>query len=85
MLHVEVLTTCLLSTCASFHLAQMVGYYQDPEGKRIFARSDPSVLARDTNAADLQKKQTQELENGVSVIGVTCLELLHHIGIKRMF
>ena len=63
----------------------MVGYYQDPEGKRIFARSDPSVLARDANAADLQRKQTQELENGVSVIGVTCLELLHHIRVKRMF
>ena len=49
-------------------MTQMVGYYQDPEGKRIFARSDPSVMARDTNAADLQRKQTQELESGVSVI-----------------
>ena len=63
-------------------MTQMVGYYQDPEGKRIFSRSDPSVLARDTNAADLQRKQTQELESGVLVIasiGVTCLQLLQHV------
>ena len=51
-------------------MTQMVGYYQDPEGKTIFSRTDPSKLARNTNTSDLQspqKKQTQELESGVSV------------------
>ena len=49
-------------------MTQMVGYYQDPEGKTIFSRTDPSKLARNTNTSDLQRKQTQELESGVSVI-----------------
>ena len=51
-------------------MTQMVGYYQDPEGKTIFSRTDPSKLARNTNTSDLQspqRKQTQELESGVSV------------------
>ena len=48
-------------------MTQMVGYYQDPEGKTVFSRTDPSKLARDTNTSDTQRKQTQELENGVSV------------------
>ena len=55
-------------------MTQMVGYYQDPEGKTVFSRTDPSKLARDTNTSDTQRKQTQELENGVSVtinMGVT--------------
>jgi len=62
-------------------MTQMVGYYQDPEGKTIFSRTDPSKLARNTNTSDLQspqRKQTQELESGVSVtvnMGVTLLQL----------
>ena len=49
-------------------MIQMVGYYQDPEEKTIFSRTDPSKLTRNTNTSDLQRKQTQELESGVSVI-----------------
>ena len=67
MLHVDDMFT-LPELSFPLTMAQMVGYYQDPEGKMIFSRTDPCKMARDTNTTDPQRKQTQELESGVSVI-----------------
>ena len=51
---------------------QMVGLYQDPEGKTIFSNTDPSQsatkLASDKDTIELLRRQVQELKNEVSVI-----------------
>ena len=51
---------------------QMVGFYQDPEGKTIFSNTDPSQsatkLASDKDTIELLRRQVQELKNEVSVI-----------------
>ena len=52
----------------------MVGLYKDPEGKKLFSRTNPSQgnmtsdMDKDTVAS--LRKRIQELENEVSVINV---------------
>ena len=65
----------LLVTQTRLTLMQMVGLYQDPEGKMIFSRSHPSQLAitphklvRDNNSADSPWKRAQELDTGVCLL-----------------
>jgi len=51
---------------------QMVGLYRDPEGKKIFAKTDPSQAnvppTSDSDTIDTLKRRVQELENEVSDI-----------------
>ena len=51
---------------------QMVGLYRDPEGKKIFSKTDPSQAnmppTTDSDTIDTLKRRVQELENEVSVI-----------------
>lgn len=48
---------------------QMVGLYQDPEGKTIFSRTDPSQFATnlttDNDTIDTLRQQVAELKNEV--------------------
>ena len=50
----------------------MVGLYRDPEGKKIFAKTDPSQAnvppTSDSDTIDTLKRRVQELENEVSDI-----------------
>ena len=50
----------------------MVGLYRDPEGKKIFSKTDPSQAnvppTTDSDTIDTLKRRVQELENEVSVI-----------------
>ena len=53
-------------------VTQMVGLYQDPEGKTIFSSIDPSQsvanLTREEDTIESLRQQVQELRNEVSVI-----------------
>ena len=55
------------------HVSQMVGLYQDPEGKMIFSKTDPSRTnmppTSDQDTIDSLRRRVQELENEVPVLG----------------
>lgn len=61
----------LLQTYAT--LTQMVALYQDPEGKMIFSRTDPSQSATKlTTDNESLKRRLQELENEVLLAKRLC-------------
>ena len=68
---------------SSWH-TQMVGLYQDPEGKMIFARTNasqqliatPSKLMSNQNTAGSPGRQAQELDNGVRLLHMLLISFL---------
>ena len=65
-----------LSPCAHATHTQMVGLYQDPEGKTVFSRTDPSHAnmphTSDKGTIESLRRQVQELKNEVLVNHLMC-------------
>ena len=56
------------------HVTQMVGLYQDPKGKTIFSRTDPSQsttkFADKKDTIESLRQQVKELKNEVSLTDI---------------